>query len=337
MRAASYNGPGRPITIETVADPQPEADDLLVEIAYCGICGSDVSMTSGSAFDYPVGKCFGHEFAGAVVGYGRNVSGWKIGDRVACMPKSCCGDCEICRGGSVLLCPGGKVSGFGFAEYSAVPAAAAVRLPQSLSLADGALVEPMACGLRALRMAGMRGGERVLVLGAGAMALAVVWWARALGAAKIVAASRSAHRRDVCMSFGADAVHGFAEEDPAALQTALGGRPHIVAECVGTEAVLDLALDQVAVGGVVVSMGMCVRPAAIVPARLAFKEARIVFPLGYSAAEFEQTARAFDAGRFSPSAMVSHVLPLARLDDAMQNLRSGAKMLKVHIDPRMSE
>jgi (R,R)-butanediol dehydrogenase/meso-butanediol dehydrogenase/diacetyl reductase len=336
MRAAIYNGPKRPISVEAWADPTLEPGDLLVEIAYCGVCGSDVSMTSGSPFDYPVGQCFGHEYAGTVVDLGRQVSGWKIGDKVACRPKQGCGHCEACQEGRLLLCPGGRGLSAGFAEYAAVPAAAAVRLPTSLSLADGALVEPMACGLRALRSADMRGGERVLVLGAGAMALSVVWWARTLGAAAVVVASRSAHRRETCLEFGADAFHSFDEDDPADLEAALGGAPHIVAECVGKPGMIELALDHVRMGGTVVSMGMCVRPEPILPVRATFKEARLTFPLAYSPEEFEEAARAFDARGFHPEAMVSHVLPLERLGAAMDALRAGEKMLKIHIDPRLS-
>lgn len=338
MRAAVYNGPDLPISIETVPDPAPAPDELLVEIGRCGICGSDVSMTSGSPFDYAVGRCFGHEFAGTVVAIGRDLAsrgdGWKTGDLVACMPKSGCGHCESCREGRLLFCPNGKSLGTGFSEYIAVPTPAAFRLPQAYSLSDGALIEPMACGLRALNSVGMQGGERVLVLGAGSMALAVVWWARQLGAASIVVASRSTHRRDTCLAFGADAVHGFDEDDPAELDLALGGAPHIVAECVGKPGMLNLALDHVRMGGSVVSLGMCTRPEPLLPARLTFKEAKLSFPLAYSAEEYIRTARTLEASGFHPDIMVSDVLPLASLGDAIASIRAGAKTLKIHIDPR---
>lgn len=335
MRAAVYNGPGKPITIETMPDPAPAPDELLVEIGRCGICGSDVSMTSGSPFDYPIGQCFGHEFAGTVVAKGRDTGAWKIGDPVACMPKSGCGHCEACREGRLLFCPNGKGIGQGFSEYVAVPTVAAVPLPRTLSLSDGALIEPMACGLRALRSAGMRRGERVLVLGAGSMALAVVWWARRLGAGSVVVASRSAHRSETCLAFGADAVHSFNEDDPAALEQALGGAPHIVAECVGKEGMINIALDHVRLGGTVISMGMCMRTEAILPAGLTFKEAKLSFPLAYSVQEYEHTARALEAEGFQPEIMVSDVLPLERLGEVINSMRAGAQMMKVHIDPRM--
>lgn len=342
MRAAIFNGAGRPITIETVPDPVPGSDELLIEIGRCGICGSDVAMTSGTPFDYAEGRCFGHEFAGTVVDMGRDLAGartggWAIGDRVACMPKAGCGECEACREGRPLFCPTGKGIGEGFSEYVAMPASAAIRLPRTLTLADGALVEPMACGLHALNGAGMRGGERVLVLGAGSMALSVVFWARRLGASSVVVASRSTHRAHVCRLFGADAVHGFDEHDPAELMQALGGAPHIVAECVGKEGMINLALGHVRLGGTVISMGMCSQTEAILPAGLTFKEARLIFPLAYSAQEYAQTARVLEAESFQPEVMVSNVFPLERVGEAIESIRAGEKMLKVHINPRMPD
>ncbi|MEO6092497.1 MAG: alcohol dehydrogenase catalytic domain-containing protein [Novosphingobium sp.] len=333
MRAAIYNGGVRPITVENLPEPVAAPDQLLIEIAYCGVCGSDVSMTAGGPFDYPKGHCFGHEFAGTILELGREVTGFRRGDRVACMPNSGCGRCEACREGRLLLCAKGRPS-FGFAERTTVAAAYAVRLPDSLSIADGALIEPMACGLRALRGAGMRGGERVLVLGAGSMALSVVWWARALGAGRVVVASRSARARDLCIAFGADCVHSFDEDDPGELAAALGGAPHIVAECVGKPGLLNRALDLVHMGGTVIAMGMCMTPEPILPIARTFKEARIIFPLGYSPAEFAEAARAFDSARFCPETMVSDVLPLDKLGGALNALRAGEKMQKVHIDPR---
>lgn len=335
MRAAIFHGAGKPITIETVPDPQPAADELLVEIGRCGICGSDVAMTSGTPFDYETGRCFGHEFAGTVIDKGRDTAGWQLGDKVACMPKSGCGHCDACREGRLLFCPNGRGLGEGFSQYIAVPTSAAVQLPRTLSLSDGALVEPMACGLHALNTAGMRGGERVLVLGAGSMALAAAWWARRLGAASVVLASRSTHRRDTCLAFGADAVFGFDEGEPAELERALGGAPHMVVECVGKPGMINLALDHVRLGGTVVSMGMCPRPEPILPIARTLKEARLCFPLAYSAEEYERTARALEADGFQPEIMVSDVLPLEWLGRAIESLRGGAKTLKIQIDPRM--
>lgn len=331
MRAAIYDGPDRDVAIRQIPDPAPQPDELLIEVARCGICGSDVSMTGGGIGSKP-GRCFGHEYSGTVLETGNAVTGWRPGDRVACIPNTGCGSCAACRAGRVILCPNGRGNSAGFAELIAVPAVSAIRLPQTLSLADGALIEPMACGLHALNTVGGAKGLRILVLGAGAMALSIIWWARKQGAASVVVASRSPHRAALCLEFGATAVHSFADDDPAGLETKLGGAPDIVAECIGKPGMLNLALNHVRVGGTIVSIGMCSVPEAIVPARLAFIEAKLCFPLGYSPSEFVQTARAFDADGFHPEVMIGQVMSLTQLPDALRLIRSGEIANKVQID-----
>ena len=333
MRAAMFNGPGRPITIETVADPRPGPGELLVRVGRCGICGSDVAMTGEGPMHLPLGR-FGHEWAGEIVEVGRDVEGFRPGDRIAGLPAARCGTCDGCRSGNPLFCDrvGYLVGGFG--DYMVIPPVAAVALPGSLSLADGALVEPMTCGLHALNFAGMRGGEHVLVLGAGAMALSAIYWARKLGAARIAVLSRSAHRADVAMAVGADAVLGFDEEGEARIVETLGEAPAIVAECVGKPGMLELAARHVRKQGTVLSMGMCQHGDPVVPAFWTHKELRLLFPRAYTVAEFEATARAFDTGALDPAIMVSDTIALDGLPAMMEALRGGGrKNFKVHVDP----
>jgi threonine dehydrogenase-like Zn-dependent dehydrogenase len=333
MRVAVFNGPDKPITIEHVADPEPGPNDLVMQICRCGLCGSDISMTSEGYATYPAGMRLGHEYAGEVVAIGREVSGIKLGARVACRPFHGCGQCDACRSGHPVFCAAVQSLMGGFAEYIAVPATATVSLPQTLSLSDGALVEPMACGLHALRMARMQAGARILILGAGSMALSIVYWARRLGAGTIIVLSRSSHRDDVVLAMGADGVHRFDADDLEPLMEALGGPPDIVAECIGKAGMLNKAIDHVRPQGTVVSMGMCQQSEPIVGVRCTFKELRLFFPLGYSIAEFAETADAFDSGHVRPEIMVSDVIPLDGLPAAIENLRSGRKSLKIHVDP----
>ena len=179
----------------------------------------------------------------------------------------------------------------------------------------------------------MAPGDGVLVLGAGSMALSVIWWARRLGAGRVVVASRSSHRRELCQEFGADALHSFADDDPGELAALMGGHPRVVAECVGKPGVLNRALDFVGMGGTVIAMGMCMAPEPILPIARTFKEARITFPLGYSPEEFAETARVFEADHFRPETMISDVFPLSGLEAALDALRAGEPMHKVHISP----
>lgn len=333
MRAVIYHGPGKPIAIERVADPTPSKGDLLLKIGRCGICGSDPSMTSGSPFDYPIGCRLGHEFAGEVLEVGKDVTGFKVGDKVACLPHIGCGTCPTCLSGRPFYCTAVRFLSGGFADYIAFPHQSAVPLPQSLSLADGALVEPVACGLRALNLARMSGGEDVLVLGAGSMALAVVYWARQLGARTITVASRSSSKRDTMLALGADAFHSFDEDDPEAF--ARMTPPDIVAECAGKPGLLNKAIETVRPTGSVVSLGMCMQVEPILPVYCAFKEIRLYFPIAYTVDEFAATARAFETGTVRPEIMIDEVIGLADVPAVIEKMRAGANTRKVQVDPSM--
>jgi threonine dehydrogenase-like Zn-dependent dehydrogenase len=333
MQVAIFNGPGD-ITIEDLPEPELGAHEVRIAIARCGICGSDVTMTSGSPFDYAMGRPIGHEFAGEVIELGRDVSALKLGDRVACIPKGSCGHCDMCRAGRPLFCPNGPPLFGGFGERMVIPPEnVAFRLPRSVSLAEGALVEPMACGRKALRVARMEPGARLLVLGAGNMALSVIYWARAMGAGRIVVATRSAKRDEIAMEFGADAAVRLTDEDPGAIARALGGEPDVVAECIGKPGMIGLAIDQVRLGGTVLSLGMCTAPDALLPAFAVFKEVSLHFPLAYSLDDVTETVRAFDKGTVRPGHMISETIGLHALPAMIEEMRGAHSHLKVQVAP----
>ena len=334
MRAAIFHGSASRLTIEDRPVPAPGADEVLVKVCRCGICGSDVSMTGDAPFTFAPGP-IGHEFAGEIVEVGSGITTLKPGTRVACLASIPCGACAGCRNGNPVFCLAPRRGfGGGFGEYVTIPAAGAIPLPESLSFGDGALIEPMACGLHALRLAGIDPGAHVLVLGAGSMALSMTYWARRFGARRIVVASRSAHRREIALAMGADAFHSFADDDPDALANLLGDGPDLVAECVGKAGMLGEAVRYVRTQGTVVSLGMCQKTEPVMPAMLTFKEVRLLFPVAYSVDEFAETARAFDADGVHPAMMVSDVVGLEALPQMLEDMRNGTHAgLKVHIDP----
>ncbi|HKX77408.1 MAG TPA: alcohol dehydrogenase catalytic domain-containing protein [Novosphingobium sp.] len=336
MRAAVFDAEHKVISIADLSIPRPGPEELLVRVHRCGVCGSDVSMTGDVPYGFRSGR-FGHEYAGEVIEIGRDITGFKVGDRIAAMPVEPCGVCEYCEWENPLLCRAPRSVSQGFGEYAVVPSAVAVPLPESLSFADGALIEPMACGNHAMNIAGLERGSRVLVLGGGAIALSAIFWARRRGAGRVVALSRSSHRNDIIMATGADAVLGFHPEDQVRAAETLGGPPDIVAECVGKTGMINLAIDLIRPRGTVLSMGMCMNPEPVLPVRCTYKEARLLFPLGYTLGEFVETARAFEADRFDPEKMVSDVIALEDLAVRLSAMRAGESgNLKVHVDPHRS-
>lgn len=332
MKAAIFHAPGH-IAIEDVPDEPLGPRDVRIAVSRCGVCGSDIAMTSGSPFDYPAGCRLGHESAGTVIETGRDVTRLEVGDRVAVLPSGFCGTCENCRAGRLLFCTNGRMQFGGFGERMVVTEASAFRFPQSVSDAEGALVEPVACGRRALRMARMAPGADVLVLGAGSMGLGAIFWARRMGAARIVVATRSAVRHQAALEIGADAAVALSPDDPDAVARAFARPPAIVVEAVGKPGALQQAAGYAAMGGAVVSLGMCIAQEPVLPVLLGSRELSLHFPVGYDTGDFIETVRAFDAGPVRAEAMVSETLPLEAVPALIAEMREGNTRGKVQIAP----
>jgi 2-desacetyl-2-hydroxyethyl bacteriochlorophyllide A dehydrogenase len=332
LKAAVFKGAGRPLSIETLDDPTPGPDDLIVKVARCGICGTDIHMTSGHGWDFPVGTVLGHEYVGEVVAVGAGVERFRVGDRVSGMARPSCGACAACFRGLPLLCSQPQQGGMGgFGEYLRLHNGAAVALSLTLSIADGALVEPLAVGLHGVRMADMPIGSKVLVLGAGSVGLAAIFWAKRLGAGRVVAASRSRRRADMALAIGADAFVQTGEGEIERVIEALGGQPEIVLECAGAVGMLGQAIDHVKVFGKVLSLGFCTSPDPVIPGIAAFKQVRISFPLAYSPGEFHHVADIMLAGTVDPKTMITSTIAFADLPATFEALRGPNEQTKVHV------
>ena len=331
MRAAIYPGAGKPLTIETVPDPKPGPDDVILKVHRCGICGTDLHMTSGHGWDFAPGTIPGHEYAGEIVEIGAKVTRFKKGDRIAALPSTGCGQCEACYRGNLPLCRNAPGVMGGYGEFIRVPASVAVRLPNTLSLADGALIEPLAVGLHGVRLAQIQPGARVLVLGAGSVALCTLFWARRLGAGRIVAASRSPGRADMALDIGADAFVRYGDNEVGEVKEALGGAPDIVFECVGSSGFLAKAIQHAAPFARVISLGFCTEPDPIVPAVGGMKGVSLHFVVGYSLRDFEYVADVMDAGHADPKMLISSVVTLDELPAAFERLRGPNGETKVHV------
>ena len=339
MKAAIYPGEGKPIVIEDIADPVPGPGDLLIRVDRCGICGTDLSMTKGGMWDYGKGVQFGHEYAGEIIEVGSGVSGWKVGERIAVLPSVACGECQSCRAhGNNVLCGASPATAMlGFAQLAKIPASVATRLPQTLSTADGALIEPMAISLYGTKLAHIQPGDSVVVLGGGTVALYAIYWARRLGAGRIVAMSRSSRRKDLCLQMGADAFVAFGDNEVGEVQEILGGAPQVVLECVGAEGMLMKAVMHAAQFGRIISLGFCTSPDPVIPGMASYKCVSMQFAVGYSMKEFIYIAEQLDrdrihgGGHVDPKAIVSDNIGLLDLPTMFETLRGPNNETKVHV------
>jgi L-iditol 2-dehydrogenase len=333
MKAAIYPGKGQPIVIETLPDPEPGPGDVVIRVARCGICGTDVSFTKGGLFDFGENAQFGHEYAGEIVAVGRDVTRFRAGERVAVLPSVACGECAQCRAhGNNVLCQASPGRGMlGFAEYARIPQSVLTPLPLTLSMADGALVEPMTISLYGTRFARIQPGERVLVLGGGSVALYAIYWARRLGAGRIVAMSRSDRRKALCLEMGADAFVPFGDNEVGEVIEALGGSPDVVLEGVGAEGMMMKAISHAAQFGRVISLGFCTAPDPLIPGIASYKCLSIQFVVGYTMRDFTYVAEQLDKGHCDPKAIITNDIALDALPAMMETLRGPNSETKVHV------
>lgn len=334
MRAAVFRGAGRPLSIESVPDPEPLAGEVVLRVGACGICGTDLHITDGhGALQAPAGHILGHEFAGEVVAIGSGVEGLRVGDRVTAMPTTGCGRCAACAKGEPKWCPDRASMQGGYAQYLRTKATSCAKLPAGMTLEDGALVEPLAVGLHGVERAGMKVGDRVLIIGAGPVGLAALFWARRMGAGRIAVTAGSTRRADLAMQLGATGFVAPGDDEVARVKDMLGGPPDIVFECVGIPGMIGRALDHVRPMGTVVVLGFCTKSDTFLPMAPLFKEANVHFAVLYGMRDFEVAIDTLDAGALSPRAMVTDRVSLDQTPAMFEALRQRTHQCKVLIDP----
>lgn len=334
MKAAVFRQAGQPMQIETVPDPAPKPRQLVLRVGYCGICGTDLHSTREGPAVLPCGSILGHEFAGEVVAVGRELSAdWQGGERVCALPFLGCGRCAACITGRPFECPEVLLTGLqvpgGFAEYVTTGERETVRIPDALDLQHAALVEPMAVGLHAVRIAGLQAGQRVLITGAGPIGLAVLLWARALGARNVVISEFSPERRALAARLGADAVIDPAQALGAQFADAAGAPPDMIFECVGAPGLLAQCVDAAPRRSRIVAVGVCEQPDTFMPFPALLKELEIRFAIAYTRDDFETTIAMLATGRLDAGALVTHVVSLSELPAAFEALRTPRQQCKV--------
>ncbi len=333
MKAVVTQGLHRPLRVDSLPDPVPGAGEVVLKVARCGICGSDLHMTEDPAYGVKPGEVLGHEFAGEVVALGPGVSEFATGDRVAAVPLMSCGRCAACLAGEPAWCAEFALQGGGYAEYVRTRASQCVRLPRSASLADGAIIEPLAVALHGIMLSDLRPHDRVLVLGAGPIGLGVAFWARRRGAARVVVQDIVPHQKERALAMGATDFIVDRDDPVGAAERALGGKADIVYECVGVPGLIAQAARQVRVKGTVLILGLCTRPDTLVPFEVLSKEIRLQTSAFFKRQEYEAALDALDAGAAQPRLLVSDTIGLEQVPASFEALKSRTHHCKVLIAP----
>lgn len=264
MKTAVMKAIGK-IELEEREIPQPKEGEVLIKIGYVGICGSDVHyFETGAIGDFVVKPPFvlGHEAAGTVVALGEGVDSLKIGDRVAMEPGKTCGHCEFCRTGRYNLCP--DVQFFAtppydgvFQEYVAYDASMCFRLPDNVSLREGALIEPLAVGFHAANQGGAHIGQKAVVFGSGCIGLMCLLALKAEGVTEVYVVDVIDKRLEKAMELGAAGVINSSKEDAVEriMELAGGYGVDLAIDTAGADVTINQGIRMVKPGGTIVCVG----------------------------------------------------------------------------------
>ena len=239
MKASRFLG-NKTFAVTDLPTPHAGPGELVLRNQVCGVCGTDVHIYHGEPGSADVNPpvVLGHEYSGEVVEVGKGVTGFAVGDHVTVDPNIYCGHCAYCQNGKKQLCPSMEAIGVtrdgGFAQYSRIPASQAFKLEPTVPWEAAAMAEPLACCLHGIDLAGIQVGDKVCVVGGGAIGLLMVQLAKLSGASQIVLSEPNKKRRQVGLQLGANtALDPTRPDAQEAFAQVLGGGANVVIECVG--------------------------------------------------------------------------------------------------------
>lgn len=337
---AAYMTALNQIEIQEEPMPKPKAGEVLIQLEYVGICGSDVHyLQHGRIGDFVVEGEFilGHECSGTVVSVGADVTTHQAGDRVTLEPGATCGQCEYCTSGRYNLCPEVEFLATPpyhgcLKKYMTFPAHLAFHLPESISTKDGALVEPLSVGLEAASVGGVTLGSSVVILGAGCIGLTALLASKAKGASDIIVVDVISERLNKALELGATQVVNAAKED--ATEKIMRATEHkgadIVMETAGTVRTTQQTIDVVKRGGVIVMVGMGADD--IIPFNFAKLMSKVVDirPIFRYKNQYPVALHAMEAKQIDVSKIVTHEYKFEDIAEAFRvNIEEKNKVIKV--------
>jgi (R,R)-butanediol dehydrogenase / meso-butanediol dehydrogenase / diacetyl reductase len=327
MRAARYYGKGD-IRVEDVGSPQVrEPDEVLLQVAFCGICGTDLHEYAVGPIVTPVSphpltgvtlpQTLGHEFSAKVVEVGSAVRDVQVGDRVAIMPAIICGRCRYCRRGQGHLCVNFACTGLsaetgGLAQFALVKEYQVARLPNEVSDLEGAVIEPAAVAAYGVERAGVTGGDVVLVTGAGPIGILSAMYAQAAGAATVIISEPNKNRAS--LAEGLDIGH-VVDPTSGALdelvgQVTGGDGVDLAVECSGSTPGLTSCITQTRKRASIVQTGLHTKPASIDAMALSEKDLTLYGSWCWNMTDWPRIIRLVATGRYPVAKAVTAQIAL---------------------------
>lgn len=337
MRAAVFYGNGHGLVVEEWPTPEPAAGEILVDVAGCGVCHTDLHyLDHGTPTFKEPPIVLGHEVSGTVAALGEGVDGFSVGDRVLLPAVLTCGRCEACRTGRENVCEssamlGNHVDG-GYAEYVVAPAKDAFHLPEEIPLEEGSIIaDALTTPYHAVVNRGrVRPGDAVVVVGCGGIGLNLVQMAAAVGA-RVVAVDIAEEKLEWARRLGADGtVHApSVERVDRAVRAVTGGGADVAFEAVGKAATQEQALACLKTGGRLVLVGYSPETMGLNAGRVMFRELEVVGSLGCRPVDYPRVIEMARQGRLKVAELVTHRFGLDEIESAFDALRSGEAIRSV--------
>jgi (R,R)-butanediol dehydrogenase/meso-butanediol dehydrogenase/diacetyl reductase len=323
--------------IQECPTPAPGNDEVLIKIAYCGICGSDIHMLNAHMF--PPGCIIGHEISGYVAKAGKNVSEWREGDPVVVFPMEPCGNCAPCSKGEVQHCKEGigrrygvGLNPGGFAQYILTKPSMLFKVPKSLDMKLAALTEPLATSVRGVNNSNIKKGSHSLIMGAGPIGLFCIPALKNKGAGRIFITEPDSFRAEKAAALGADYVFNPKKDDPAdEIKKITGEAPEYIFDCAGTEDSIQDAAYIAGNQGRILILGLYHGNVSILPIICLNKELSLNFSLGYNWKDFSDSIELLSKGKINPDIFISKVVKLDEINDAFTALNKPGNT-KILID-----
>lgn len=344
MKALVKYGPNAGETaIQDKPIPQIGADDVLVKVAYIGICGTDPHMHMNlTNLKVAVPMIFGHEFAGTIVEAGANVQGWNLGDRVTVETHAdYCGVCVMCRTNRYHLCRDRKGYGFqidgAFASYVKAPSRILHKVPDNVSLRDASLTEPLCVGYKSMvSNSTIHPGDTVVVIGPGPIGMVCIKMAQLCGASEIIAvgANGDEKRLEMALTYGATAAVN--SQAPGAIEQIMsltdGYGADVVADTAGVSPTLKLSLQVVRPFGQITKIGWGPKPVDFSLDQLLQKSATLQGHFSHTWDVWEKCLTLMKKGQVDLGPLITHELPLDQWEHGFEMIENREAM-KVVLTP----
>jgi len=292
MKAAFYRG-DKSFSVEDIPAAEVGADEVKIEVAYCGICGTDMHVYHG-AMDARVttDRVIGHEMSGKVAEVGSSVSEIAPGDNVVVRPLDHCGECSSCRGGYQHVCNNLKFLGLdtngAFQQYWSVPAHTVHKIPQDLSLSHAALIEPAAVACHDVRLSRLVPGEDVLVIGGGPIGILIAMVAKAAGG-KVTVSEISEYRRGIAESLGMSTLDPTQSNVGEAMYEGTNGKgADVIFEVSGSQAGVDTMTEAAAVRARIVMVAIHTKRAEVDLFKFFWREIELLGARVYEPEDYEK-------------------------------------------------